>query len=74
VKAINFKQLEVEGMHCIEIKATSFKSFKALINRNGGEVSVVSRYQDSGMRLLDVEVSKDTKAIDRIERGFSLNV
>ena len=70
VKRINYKQMELQGMHCIEIKAGSFKQFKALINRNGGEVSVVSRYQDSGMKLLDVEVSKDTKAIDRVERVF----
>lgn len=67
-----FKQLEVEGMHCIEIKAGSFKKFKELINRKGGEVLIISRYQDSGMRLLDVEVSKDTKAIDKIERSFSV--
>ena len=72
MQKINYKQMELQGMHCIEIKASSFKQFKALINRNGGEVSVVSRYQDSGMRLLDVEVSKDTKAIDRLERQFSV--
>ena len=57
-------------MHCIEIKASNFKQFSELVRSNGGEVSVVSRYQDKGMRLLDVEVSKDTKAINRLERVF----
>lgn len=57
-------------MHCIEIKASSFSKFKELIRREGGEVSIVSRYQDSGLRLLDVEVSKDNRAIDRVEKSF----
>ena len=57
-------------MHCIEIKVSNFKQFRELVRSNGGEVSVVSRYQDKGMRLLDVEVSKDTKAISRLERIF----
>lgn len=57
-------------MHCIEIKAVNFKSFKELIKSNGGEVSIVSKYQDSGIRWLDVEVSKDTVAIDTIEKRF----
>lgn len=59
-------------MHCIEIKASDFMNFKSQVKLQGGEVSIVSRYQDSGMRLLDVEVSKDTKAIDKIERSFSV--
>ena len=57
-------------MHCIEVKASNFKQFRELVRSNGGEVSVVSRYQDKGIRLLDVEVSKDTKAINRLERVF----
>ena len=57
-------------MHCIEVKASNFKQFRELVRSNGGEVSVVSRYQDKGIRILDVEVSKDTKAINRLERVF----
>lgn len=57
-------------MHCIEVMSTNFKSFASLVKRNGGEVSIVSRYQDRGVRLLDVEVSKDTKAIDKIEQQY----
>lgn len=70
VKEVNYKQLEVNGMHCIEIKAGSFKQFRELVRSRGGEVSVVSRYQDKGIRILDVEVSKDTKAINRLEGTF----
>lgn len=57
-------------MHCIEIKAVNFKSFKDLVKRQGGEVSVVSRYREKGVTILDVEVSKDTTAIDRLEKRF----
>lgn len=57
-------------MHCIEIKAGTFNSFKASVKQHGGTVSIVSRYTDRGIRLLDVEVSKDTRAIDRLEQQF----
>lgn len=57
-------------MHCIEVKASNFKQFREQVRSKGGEVSVVSRYQDKGIRILDVEVSKYTKAIDRLERVF----
>lgn len=57
-------------MHCIEIKAADFKNFKSLVSAKGGEVSVVSRYSDRSIRWLDVEVSKDTREIDAIERRF----
>ena len=57
-------------MHCIEVKASNFKQFREQIRSKGGEVSVVSRYQEKGIRILDVEVSKDTKAISRLERIF----
>lgn len=57
-------------MHCIEVKASNFKQFRELVRSRGGEVLVVSRYQDKGIRILDVEVSKDTKAIDRLEGVF----
>ena len=55
-------------MHCIEVKASNFKQFKEMVLSRGAEVSVVSRYQDKGIRILDVEVSKDSKAIDSVER------
>lgn len=57
-------------MHCIEIKATDFKNFKNKVGNNGGEVSIISRYTDSGVRLLDVEVSKDTSRISNLEKVF----
>lgn len=57
-------------MHCIEIKAGNFKQFRELVRNRGGEVSVVSRYQDKGIRILDVEVTVDSKAIDTLERNF----
>ena len=60
-------------MHCIEIKASDFMNFKSQVKLHGGEVSIVSRYQDSGIRLLDVEVSKDTRAINRLERVFGFS-
>lgn len=58
-------------MHCIEIKSGSFVPFRNAVRRLGGEVSIVSRYTDRGVRLLDVEVSKDTKAVDSLERQFA---
>lgn len=61
-------------MHCIEIKAGTFRNFRDLVRRRGGEVSIVRRYTDSSVRLLDVEVSKDTKAIDLIEQRFAYTV
>ena len=60
-------------MFCIEIKASNFKQFREQIRSKGGEVSVVSRYQDKGIRILDVEVSKDTKAINRISDRYCFN-
>lgn len=60
-------------MHCIEIKATNLKSFKELVSRKGGQVSIVSKYQEKGIRILDVEVSIDSKAIDSIEKRFIVN-
>ena len=57
-------------MHCIEVKAQDFMNFRQQVQRQGGEVSIVSRYQDKGIRILDVEVSKDTRAINRLERVF----
>lgn len=68
---VNYKQLEVDGMHCIEIVASNFKQFRESVRSNGGEVSVISRYQDRGIRILDVEVSKDTKAIDTLEKTYA---
>lgn len=60
-------------MHCIEIKAINFKNFKDLVKKQGGEVSIVSRYRESGITILDVEVSKDTVSIDKLEKRFGFN-
>jgi hypothetical protein len=60
-------------MHCIEVKAGNFKLFKLMAEKRGASVSVVSRYSERGVRLLDVEVSKDTAAIFKLEQRFSFN-
>lgn len=57
-------------MHCIEIKATDYNNFKAQVVKLGGSVSIVSRYTERSVRLLDVEVNKDTQAVLRLEEAF----
>ena len=57
-------------MHCIEIKSRDLQAFAGLVKNNGGAVSIISRYKDSNVTILDVEVSKDTRAIHRIEQRF----
>ena len=57
-------------MHCIEIKATELSSFKAQVAKLGGSVTIVSRYTENRVRLLDVEVSKDTLGVSQLEQQF----
>lgn len=58
-------------MHCIEIMSRDFKAFRELVGKKGATVTVVSRYTDRQVRLLDVEVSKDSKDITRIEGRYA---
>ena len=57
-------------MHCLEIKATELNNFKSKLGALGASVTIVSRYTERSVRLLDVEVDKDTQAVFRLEEAF----
>ena len=54
-------------MHCIEVRADRLDILRRSLSKRGAVCTVLSRYSVDGVRYLDVEVSKDGKAITRIE-------
>ena len=54
-------------MHCIEVRADRLDILRRSLSKRGAVCTVLSRYSVDGVCYLDVEVSKDGKAITRIE-------